>query len=412
MNSWQIAILIVYSVVILVSLLRHFVCTYEMRQATFLTPESPQRTDSDAPFVSIMVPAKDEEDGIGNCLRSLLAQDYPNFEIIVIDDRSEDETAAIVLQFVEEHHSVRLVQIDTLPEGWTGKTHALQIGQQHAFGEWLLFVDADTQHHPVCLSVVMQDCLESGADMESLLPALEANSFWEAVVQPFVATYLMVLFPLSRANNPLHQQSGYANGQFILVRRDAYDKIGKHESVRDKFVEDIHLGRRARQLGLHLRMVVGTSLSRVRMYSSLTEIIRGWSRIFYAAVDFRAAKLLPIFALVIALNLLPYLVMAIAGGALLTGMAIPFVIWSLALGITQEIVQWSVFARTYRASGCQRRYLAFRFLAICSMLVILARTVRLCQTHRVIWRGTTYHDLLRTQALPENPVPEIEMVES
>jgi len=412
MAGWQLALLGTYAAVVLIAYSRHIICSREIKKITFLKPDSPQLTGGEVPLVSVLVPAKDESERIEGCIQSLLEQDYANFEVIVVDDRSEDNTAEIVERMAAQDDRLRLVRIEELPPGWTGKTHALHVGQKQARGEWLLFVDADTNHHRSCLSVVLRDCIDHGADMESLLPALKANSFWESVIQPYAGTCLIILFPLSRVNNPNCMSSGFANGQFILVHRDAYERIGGHFGVRDKFVEDIHLGRAIRERGLGLRVVVGSALMSVRMYSSLREIVRGWSRILYAAVDFRPQKLHVLFAFICLLSVLPYAVIFGNGIALAAGMNTLFVKLGLALGLLHEFGQLTLYARTYATSRSPLRFLAFRWLAVLVMLRILRRTIRMCHTHEVTWRGTTYGPELQhvSMAMPQEATPSVERI--
>ncbi|MFO0948228.1 MAG: glycosyltransferase [Planctomycetota bacterium] len=396
MTDWQRILLIAYGVIVLIAFIRHFILSHAIRHMTFLSPGSPRMAGSNAPLVSILVPAKDEAHGIERCLRSLLQQDYPNFEILVVDDRSEDGTPEVVARMAAEDSRLRLHQVRELPPGWTGKTHALHFCQRHARGEWLLFVDADTRLDPACVSVVLKDAMDHGAALESLLPSLHAQSFWEKTIQPFAGVCLMVLFPLSKVNQSTNVDMGFANGQFILLRRDAYDAIGGHEGVRDKFVEDIHLGRNARKAGYGLRVVMGRDIASVRMYSSLKEILRGWSRILYSAVDFRPAKLYALLAAVLVFSVLSYAVLLGFGGMLLAGNRTPFVSSMFLLGIAHEILQTTIMARIYALSGSEQKYLAFRFLAVLVMIVILLKTIRMCRTHDVIWRGTSYDKTLLT----------------
>ncbi|MEX2286022.1 MAG: glycosyltransferase [Planctomycetaceae bacterium] len=398
MPAWQILLLAAYGVLVLSALSRHLVCSYQIRRTRFLTPHCPRIDSGNAPLVSIMVPAKDEAAHIEGCVRSLLAQEYPNFEVLVVDDRSEDNTAAIVASIAAQDERVRLIRVDTLPAGWTGKTHALHVCQQHARGDWFLFVDADTRHHPSCLSVTLRDCLDNGMEMESLFPALDSRTFWERVIQPFVGTCLIILFPLTRVNDPRRKSAGFANGQFILVSRKAYQAIGGHEAVRDKLVEDIHMGRKIREQGFGLRMAVGADVSSVRMYSSLDQIIRGWVRIFYAAVDFNPSRLRWLFAFICVFSVLPYAVISGYGIAMLCGVKSPFVVISFVMGVIHEAGQVALYARTYASTRSQLRYLAFRWLAVFAMLLILRRTIAMCRTHDVVWRGTAYSKELQKAA--------------
>lgn len=390
MTTWQVTAISIYSCVLAAAAIRHVVLTIAQRKLRWLSPDSPKMSGPELPLVSIMVPAKDEEAAIEGCLRSLLAQTYPQFEVLVVDDRSTDRTAAIVERIATEDSRVKLVRITQLPAGWTGKTHALHQCQQLAKGEWLLFVDADTRHHPDSLSVVLRDAIDHEVDLESLLPALESQTFWEKVIQPLAGICLMVLFPLDKVNRPNHPEKGFANGQYILIRRRAYDMIGGHEAVRDKFVEDIHLGRNIRAAGLGLRVVMGSDIASVRMYSSLSGIVRGWSRILYSAVDFKPAKLYLLFASVVIFSLLSYVMVIATGSLLLLGHRSEF-IWILFwMGVSHQVLQTSLMARIYALSRSQRRYIVFRIISVFVMLYILAKTIRMCQTHNVTWRGTIY----------------------
>lgn len=390
MHAWQIVALSLYGVVVAIAALRHLLFTYGIRQLTFLTPRSPRSSAPASPKVTILVPAKDEAHGIEACVRSLLQQDYPNFELLVIDDRSTDDTAAIVERVSKEDARLKLLRVQSLPAGWTGKTHALHLGQQQATGDWLLFVDADTQLEPSCLAVILTDAIDHSVDMESLLPALEARTFWERVIQPFAGVCLMFFFPLTKVNDAASKDMGFANGQFILVRRPAYDAIGGHEGVKDKFVEDVHLGRKTRQQGLGLRVVLAPELVRVRMYSSLTAIVRGWSRIYYSAVDFKPARLYVLFASVMIFSVLSYAILIIGGSAWLAGVHSPFLKWLLILGVAHQFFATTLMARVYALSHSRLEYLLFRIIAVFVTLYIILVTVRMCRTHQVIWRGTTY----------------------
>lgn len=395
MIHWPQLLLGCYAVFVLIALLRHIFYSHSVSKTPQLGRQDAAADPRSGPLVSILIPAKDEEASIETCVRSLLAQEYDNLEILVADDRSRDRTANIVRSLEQESPKVRLVQIEHLPPGWTGKTNALHQCQEHAKGEWLLFVDADTSQHPKCLGVVLQDAIAHDVDCESLLPALESRSFWERVIQPFAGICLMVLYPLHRVNDPKEKDLGFANGQFILIRRRIYDEIGGHAAVRDKFVEDIHIGRRVRQAARNLRVVLAADLSAVRMYASLKGIVAGWSRILYSAVDARPLKLYLLFASVCLFSLLSYLVLIGAGVMMLSGGG-PYWTWAFGLGAVHQFAQTTLMARVYRASRSRLRYLALRPLAVLAMLYILARTIHMCQTHDVTWRGTSYDKSLQT----------------
>lgn len=392
--NWQWMIVGLYGVVVLLCLFRHFLWSWAMRNTPFLSPQSARSQHSTAPLVSILVPAKDEEKGIADCLHSLLANSDAPSEILVADDRSQDRTAAIVEEIAQRDSRLRLVRITDLPDGWTGKCNALEQLQRHAKGEWLLFVDADTKHDPVCVSVALQDAITSGADMLSLMPALDSRSFWEHTVQPFAGMCLMILYPLPQVNDPSRKDMGFANGQFILVRRSAYEAIGRHASVRDKFVEDIHLGKKIREKDLSLRVAMAPDLFGVRMYSSLREIIRGWTRILYSGVDGRPGRLYVLGAFILVFSVLSYFVLGASAVLLLLGKGSPFVWTMFALGVAHEVLQQTMFARIYRTTRSRLAYLVFRPLAVFVMLYVVAKAIRTCRTHEVTWRGTSYGEAL------------------
>jgi len=398
LTAWQWTVVAIYGVVLVGAVGRHLVCHCVIRRTTFLTPSSVPWQGS-APKVSIIVPAKDEAANIERCLQSLLSQDYPNYEVILVDDRSEDETATIANRIARRDYRLRVLRVVQLAAGWTGKNHALDFAQRRADGEWLLFVDADAWLHPACLSVVLRDAEEHKAGLSSLLPRMDMRSFWERAVQPLAATMLMTLFPLPKANDRSRTDGGFANGQFMLIRRTAYDAIGGHEAVKDKFVEDINIGRLIKKHALGLRVVVAPALASVRMYSSLPQIMRGWSRIFYAAVNARPAILWAFFAVLFALSVLPWIILPACGLAALMGATGQFTMLITAMALAQEFLQTTVFGRAYYAGHSPLRLLVWRPLATLTMMTVLLQTIRLCKTHNVVWRGTQYATMCQRETV-------------
>ncbi len=211
-----------------------------------------------------------------------LRQTYPNLEIVVVDDRSTDRTAAIAAEFAATDPRVRLRTIAHLPDGWTGKTHALQQAADDALGDWFWFLDADTRHAPENLAIVMEYARSRGASLASLLPEMRCETFWENVVQPLASIVLMQSYPLLLVNDD-RSPLAFANGQYILVARHAYEAAGGHRAVRDRFVEDIRLAERVKGLGLPIRVAIARGIGSTRMYTSFDQLIRGWSRILYDA---------------------------------------------------------------------------------------------------------------------------------
>jgi cellulose synthase/poly-beta-1,6-N-acetylglucosamine synthase-like glycosyltransferase len=393
MATWQIIVLSIYGVIVLAALVRHVVLSRAIRDMDFIIPATPSGHPTDPPTlptVTVLIPAKDEAAVIERCLTSVLGQQGVSFDVIVADDRSTDGTTDIVQRLARSDSRLKLVRIEQLREGWTGKTNALHQAQQHARGEYLLFVDADTVLEPGCLAGALKRAMETQADLFSMLPALEGGSFWERVIQPFASACLMILFPLKRVNDPRFPREAFANGQFILMRRSAYDQLGGHESVRNKFVEDINLARQVRRAGLNLHVAMGPDVFRVRMYSSLAAIIKGWSRIFYSAVDAQVLGVMYVASFIIIFSVTGYVAVVGAGLVWLMGHGCPFTRVLFGMGLAHVLIQMTVFARVYRLTKSSLLFLPLRFLAVGIMLYILGKTARMCQTHHVEWRGTSY----------------------
>jgi chlorobactene glucosyltransferase len=267
--------------------------TRELRRTPRLRPR-PVGGIERLPSVSILVPARDEEANIRRCLRSLMDLVHPDLEIIVIDDRSSDQTATIVERLARLDPRIRLIRLQSEPPaGWMGKCHALHQGvvQGRPRGEWLLFTDADTMHHPDSLAVALREALDHQADFFSLIPHLEAFNFWERLLQPTVAGLIAMFNRPGRINDP-DRPDVFANGQYILMHHEAYRSVGGHESVAGKVLEDVELARVTKALGLWVRLAVGVELFRTRMYPDLRSLLRGWAKNLFLLLDSRLSRVL------------------------------------------------------------------------------------------------------------------------
>ena len=391
MNRFEIGFVVVYAAVLLVWLARHLMINLTHRASAYLTPHDHGYQGDDRPLVSVIIPAKDEEDTIGDCVQSILNQSYQSLEVLVIDDRSADGTAKVVRAIAARDPRVRLVKVKELPPGWTGKTNALAAGVREARGDWFLFIDSDTRHVPENLSVLMEYARRERADMVSVLPRWRNETFWERVAQPLAALLLILKSPPHRVNNDANTKTAFANGQYILIRRDAYEAVGGHAAVRDKFVEDIHLARVVKANGFRIRLVRAPELTSTRMYTSLGALVRGWSRILYAGYDFSALHLALVLTGLIVFSLSDY---AVLGGTLVSlavGHSSRFVLVLLSMGLVHLVLQTTVMARIYAITACDQSYVAFYGLAAGVMVWVLGSALRKCFTHDVTWRGTSYH---------------------
>jgi cellulose synthase/poly-beta-1,6-N-acetylglucosamine synthase-like glycosyltransferase len=341
-------------------------------------------------LVSVIVPAKDEEANIGAALETILAQDYPQIEVIVVDDRSRDRMAEIVRQAAARDARVRLVQVRELPEGWFGKPHAMHVGAGEARGEWLLFVDADCRQAPHSVRAGVNFLAAKGGDMLSLWPILEMRGFWENAVQPVAGSVLVAWFRPSWVNDP-RRRTAFANGQYVLMRRAAYEAVGGYEAVRSELVEDIAMARLVKGSGHRLFNAVGEDLFTTRMYDSLGAMYRGWTRIYCGG--FRSVpRLLAAMLLTVLFALMPFVALAAAAVEMV---ACDVVGWRTATAFALSLAAVACVLVTMRRLFVLGRgnawYLLFYPLAVALVLGFQAGAViRAMGLRSVTWRGTTY----------------------
>jgi len=249
----------------------------------------PRRLPTDPPppprgwrRVSVVVPARNEERNIERVLCSLAASDYPDLEILVVDDRSDDATASVARRVAGELSAdarIEIVDGAELRDGWLGKPWACHQGAERATGDYLLFTDADTRHGADLLRRVVGELEQAGAESMSLAGRQLMESFWERLVQPQI--FISMLFRYSNMRDP-HPPERYrdaiANGQFILFRRETYEAVGGHGAVRGEVVEDMKMAQELVRRGHSLEIRMAEDAFATRMYSSLRELVRGWSK--------------------------------------------------------------------------------------------------------------------------------------
>ncbi len=240
----------------------------------------PTHPPSNPLLISVCVPARNEERNIRACVEGILAQDYPNFEVIVLDDRSTDSTHEILVSIRSTTDKLQIINGSDLPTGWAGKPHALYQASASARGDWLCFVDADTFIAPETLSSCYVKALETKADMFTIMTFQSLGSFWEKTVMPIVMTALSVGFSPRKVNDP-NTKDAIANGQFIMIKRSVYDALGGHESVKDSIVEDKDISEQVKWKGFRLIVADGMKVAKTRMYTSLSEIWEGWTKNIY-----------------------------------------------------------------------------------------------------------------------------------
>jgi chlorobactene glucosyltransferase len=343
-----------------------------------------------APKVSILVPAKDEAERIEGCVESILRQDYPNFEIIAIDDRSTDGTGRILAALAKREPRVRVAHVTgELPAGWGGKSHALHRGVQEATGQWLLFVDADVKLNPDVLSAALGVGVKREFEMISLIPRFVLNTFWERLLQPLAGAATGAMFVIA-LTNAAKSRTAFANGQFLLVRRDVYEQTGGHEAIRGTLSEDTAIARKIKSAGYKARLGWGDDFASVRMYDSFKTIFRGWGRNFFVGNRGRPWRIIAGIAFVLLCCFSAYA--AIGWGIYRNAHpATDLGGWGwIALGAVHWLIMTGVLMRMYTWGGVRWHYALLFPLGAAVMLAIFVRSLMICVTGRVEWRGTSY----------------------
>lgn len=377
---------------------------------------------SNAPLISVCIPARNEERNIRACVEAVLAQDYPNFEVIVLDDRSTDLTPEILRQLTLESNGARaplsgqtqeqvspsrtardhgdapVLQIlngSDLPKGWAGKPHALyqaSAAAQAPASGWLCFIDADTFISPETLSSCYAKALETKADLFTIITFQIMGSFWEKAVLPLVMTGLSTGFSPRKVNDP-RRKDAIANGQFILIKRAVYDAIGGHASVKGSIVEDKAISEQVKWNGYRLIVADGMQMARTRMYTSLPEMWEGWTKNIYLGLSDRPSLMaLGVFgaflALIVSLFLPAWPLLGVFwylnGGG-----------WMALTVILQSLLVWAymIYARSLAnlKTGISPWYsLTTPLGAAIFGAMMVSSTWKVLSRQGVTWKGRTY----------------------
>jgi glycosyltransferase involved in cell wall biosynthesis len=274
------------------------------REARALRPET-------FPRVSVVIPARNEGEEIERTVRSHLAQEYPDFHVVVVDDRSTDGTGEIVAGIAREDSRVTLVRGSEPPEGWLGKPHALWLGARAADGEILLFADGDVRYHPRALVEAVSVMQEGGLDFFAFFPCLEARGFWENVLMPYLAdaVFLGLGFVANVRRVPIAMGAGAGN----LVRRRAYERVGGHEALRNSVIDDVRLAGTVKRAGFRVAAFRAGDRAFVRMYRGFRGVWDGFTKnVAWVYSGVGGVALFGISMVLIAVSLAPVVVLALA----------------------------------------------------------------------------------------------------
>jgi glycosyltransferase involved in cell wall biosynthesis len=297
--------------------------------------------------VSVIIPARNEESNIARVVRSVASQEGVR-EILVVDDQSSDATAAILESLRREFPALRVMQTETLPDGWTGKAHALALGAREASSDWLLFTDADTEHRPGSLKALLERAERAGADLLSLSPGQRVLAWWEKSVIPQVYVRLAKLYRFEDVSDP-KSPAAAANGQYLLIRRDAYQRAGGHEAVRTEILEDVELARRVKAAGGRLIFLAGAEWVETRMYSSFRAMWQGWTKNLYLLYGGKLGRIFAALAEVILLDVaLPIAFLALC-------LVMVFARANAALALATVVLFFAVVWRQWRYGSALQR---------------------------------------------------------
>ena len=340
--------------------------------------EGTPKRDHELPALTIVVAAKDEAARIGAAARSLLEQDYPDLEVVVVNDRSEDATGAILDRLAAEDARLRVVHLTTLPEGWLGKCHALARGAATARGAWILFTDGDVVLAPDAARRAVSHALEHRADHVAVAPDLEVGGIGEAI---FIG-YFVAVFNISQRPWDAPDPSSDAHvgiGAFNLVRKEAYERAGGHEAIRMEVVDDMAVGFIIKRAGGRSRFASHDGLVRARWHVGVLGLIAGVEKNAFPSLGFRVGPTLAALALQVTWSLAP-----------VAGLFAPL-LWTKALALlawSGVLLVYTVTSRTTRIHPLQAVLmpvgaLLFTYAILASMVATLARG-------GIVWRGTFY----------------------
>lgn len=291
----------------------------------------------DSPLVSVMIPARNEERNIAKCLDSMLQQDYPNYEIIVLDDNSEDATWDIISEYAENHEIISAVRGGEVLPGWTGKNNACRQLYEKARGEILVFTDADNSYAHNAISNSIKYLDKYSLDYLSVFPQQITKTLSEKLIIPFIDVVIYSFFILWSQYFVKWNIFAAANGQWIVCRRKSYEKTGKHDAVKGRIVEDVALFREAKKKGMRTLTCAGTSMIYGRMYHSFREIWQGLSKNIFGIADYNTALFLMINLILLSYLVFPCLFILLNSSIFVIVINfIILVLWRLVLAINYK----------------------------------------------------------------------------
>lgn len=364
--------------------------------ADLTQPEWKVPGDATLPPLTIVVPARNEEAEIEPALRSLLQLDYPNYEVVAVDDRSTDQTGPIMDRLAGDPAAqgrLRVIHVQELPAGWLGKLHAMWLGSlrndtlksdvqknaaQQGSGEWLLFTDADCVFHPESLRRAVHYAVKTGADHLVLFPTAHMKTLGERMLISFPQVMSSFAMRPWKVRDP-KARDHIGVGAFNLISRSAYETIGTYEKLRLEVVDDIKLGESIKRAGLRQDVVCGPGLVSLRWGAGAAGIIGNLEKNLFAFLRFRISLVMACCALVLFLCVWPFAGLVLATGWARAAFAMAVAMIALAYGLTARY-----------AAGSLWLFLTCPFSAILFIAAVLRSAFRTLHDGAVTWRGTRY----------------------
>jgi chlorobactene glucosyltransferase len=395
----EILIFVVLSFILLIWIGYFILAMRNYLQLPRLT-DTPSLSSQSLPFVSVVVPTRNEAYRIEKCIRSLKAQTYPQLEILIVDD-STDNTLEVIRSIIGTDPRFNIIKQEQLPDGWVGKPFALQQGSKLAKGEYLLFIDADTFHDPMLITRSIDYALEHDTDLLSLVPNNTLESFWEKLIQPIPLTFISAGMPLAKVNKP-DSKIGIAFGPFMLIKHTVFDKIGGYESIKGRIADDVEMGKLVKDSGYKVGLINGQTMMHVRMYENFHEIWEGWSKNLFLGpvqkrgINSKVQRLLVVLLGIVGIFGLMVFPLCMTIIAMLLMVMTHALIWQEIFFVA--LIVW--FAGVILQAVIQKAYRygnpAYALLNFLSSLIIIGifvnSAVKSMSKKGVTWKGRTYSE--------------------
>jgi hypothetical protein len=334
--------------------------------------------DADCPRISLIFAARDEQEKLPAALATLIAIDYPNLEIIAVDDRSTDNTSRILSEFAAAHSRLKIVRVDDLPTGWLGKPHALQRAYEISIGEWLLFTDADVRFRPDTLRRCATLARALNLDHLTLFCDVEMVGFWEKVLITFFGMFFSMATQPHQVSNP-RSRAFVGIGAFQMVKRSVYEACGTHRRLSLEVLDDVKLGKIIKRGGFHSGVAVAQDAVSVRWHAGLSNLIRGVEKNFFAAAEFRLTFALLQVVTLLSIDVAPVLGIIFGHGWVRVFATIAALISLLFLMGVDTVMRVSpLYAFTLPLGAVLYSYM------------ILRSTILTLKQGGIYWRGTFY----------------------